>query len=94
LGKSPDPGAAESGAVRAREAPIDPDLAVVVEAWPGLPEATRRAVREGCRFDLRAAERVRTFFRKFLRHSKGQWAGKPFELLDWQWREVVAPLFG
>jgi hypothetical protein len=37
---------------------------------------------------------VRTFFRKFLRHSKGEWAGKPFELLDWQWRDIVAPLFG
>jgi hypothetical protein len=44
LGKSADPRAAESGAVGAREAPIDADLAVVVEAWPGLPEATRRAV--------------------------------------------------
>ncbi len=28
------------------------------------------------------------------RHSKGQWAGQPFDLLDWQWQEVVAPLFG
>ena len=37
---------------------------------------------------------MRHFFRRFLRHSKGQWAGKPFELLDWQWAEVVAPLFG
>ncbi len=53
-----------------------------------------RAVLEGCRFDMRAAQRVRTFFDKFLRHSKGQWAGQPFKLLDWQWREVVAPLFG
>lgn len=49
---------------------------------------------EGCRFDEGKAEHVRTFFRKFLRHSKGQWAGKPFELLDWQWEGVVAPLFG
>jgi phage terminase large subunit-like protein len=37
---------------------------------------------------------VREFFRRFLRHSKGQWAGKPFELLDWQWGEVIRPLFG
>src|SRR5688572_9135169 len=34
------------------------------------------------------------FFLKFLRHSKGQWAGKPFELLDWQWDRIVARLFG
>jgi phage terminase large subunit-like protein len=57
-------------------------------------EADERAVLEGCRFDIAAAERVRTFFVKFLRHSKGQWAKKPFELLEWQWRDVVAPLFG
>jgi hypothetical protein len=28
----------------ARETQIDPDLARIVEAWPGLPEAIRRAV--------------------------------------------------
>jgi phage terminase large subunit-like protein len=53
-----------------------------------------RAVLEGCHFDLQTAERVQTFFRQFLRHSKGQWAGQPFELLDWQWTDVIAPLFG
>jgi phage terminase large subunit-like protein len=57
-------------------------------------EADERAVSEGCTFDLQAAERVRTFFRKFLRHSKGKWAKQPFELLDWQWQQIVAPLFG
>jgi phage terminase large subunit-like protein len=57
-------------------------------------ETDERAVSEGCIFDLSAAERVRTFFRQFLRHSKGQWAGNPFELLDWQWEWIIAPLFG
>ena len=66
------------------------------EGWSQWIHSPRdeKAVMEGCRFDIRAAERVRTFFTKFLRHSKGQWAGQPFALLDWQWREVVAPLFG
>jgi phage terminase large subunit-like protein len=66
------------------------------EGWHEWIRSQRdeRAVLEGCRFDVRAAERVRTFFTKFLRHSKGQWAGQPFKLLDWQWREVVGPLFG
>ena len=45
-------------------------------------EADERAVLEGCVFDLASAERVRTFFRQYLRHSKGDWAGKPFELLE------------
>src|SRR5687767_221469 len=61
--------------------------------WIRTP-ADERAVEQGYWFDLDAAERVRTFFRRFLRHSKGQWAGKPFELLDWQWCDVIAPLFG
>ena len=57
-------------------------------------EADERAVLQGCRFDLGAAEHVRTFFRTFLRHSKGKWANQPFELLEWQWTDVIAPLFG
>ncbi|MFO8012109.1 MAG: terminase TerL endonuclease subunit [Phycisphaerae bacterium] len=57
-------------------------------------ERDERAVAAGYTFDLKAAEHVRQFFVQFLRHSKGQWAGQPFELLDWQWREVVGPLFG
>lgn len=57
-------------------------------------EADERAVLAGHRFDLAAAVRVRKFFNTFLRHSKGQWAGQPFELLEWQWQKVVAPLFG
>ena len=65
----------------------------VPDEWfrKGLDE---KAVAAGCWFDIEAAERVRAFFRRFLRHSKGKWAGQPFELLEWQWRDVVAPLFG
>jgi hypothetical protein len=52
-------GAAESGAVGARNAdlaapltvPIDADLARLVEAWPGLPEATRLAVLKAAGID-------------------------------------------
>lgn len=56
--------------------------------------ADEQAVSEGCYFDATAAERVKTFFAKFLRHSKGQWAGEPFSLLDWQYDDLIAPLFG
>jgi hypothetical protein len=35
---------AECGALGAREAPIDPDLALIVARWPTLPEATRKAM--------------------------------------------------
>lgn len=37
----------------------------------------------GLRFDAAAAEHVLRFF-GFLRHSKGEWAGKPFVLELWQ----------
>jgi phage terminase large subunit-like protein len=57
-------------------------------------DADRKAVAAGCWFDLPAAERIRAFMWKFLRHSKGAFGGKPFELLEWQWREFIAPLFG
>ena len=54
----------------------------------------RLAVEQGCWFDLPAAERVRDFFSKFLRHSKGEWAGQRFDLLPWQWDDVLCPIFG
>lgn len=43
---------------------------------------------------MRAAERVRNFFSRFIRHTTGQFAGKAFELLDWQWDGIIAPMFG
>ena len=52
------------------------------------------AIDRGCYFDIKSADRVRYFFERFLRHSKGQFHGKKFELLPWQWEGVIAPLFG
>ena len=56
--------------------------------------ADEYAVSQGCFFDEAKAKHVEDFFRIFLRHSKGEWAGKPFELLDWQREDLVYPLFG
>lgn len=53
-----------------------------------------QALLEGCYFDQRQADRVCDFFTKFLRHSKGAHAGKPFELLDWQRERLINPVFG
>jgi len=57
-------------------------------------ENDERAVAAGCWFDAAAAQHVVDFFSSFLRHSKGQWAGQPFELLDWQRDDVISPMFG
>lgn len=57
-------------------------------------EADERAAQAGCYFSARHADYVTEFFPALLQHSKGQWAGKPFELLDWQRDELVQPLFG
>lgn len=52
-----------------------------------------RAVAAGCTFDESAADRVVRFFRT-LRHSKGEWGGRRFELLPWERDGVVYPVFG
>ena len=44
-------------------------------------------------FDPDKARHALSFFSGWLRHSKGRFAGKPFDLLDWQ-GELIAQLFG
>lgn len=56
--------------------------------------ADEKAIADGCYFDLDAAGRIVRFFEQFLSHSKGAFAGKPFELLEWQKYEFLMPLFG
>lgn len=56
--------------------------------------ADERAVREGCRFDERLAQHFVDFCRDHLKHSKGQWAGQPFELAPWQVDQIIYPIFG
>lgn len=53
-----------------------------------LDEAGKR----GLRFDERAAEKAIGFFR-FLRHSKGEWAGQPLTLEPWQ-QFLIGVIFG
>lgn len=56
--------------------------------------ADEAALLEGCYVDLDEAAYVAEFFARFLRHSKGEWAGQPFKLMDWQREDVITPLFG
>ena len=57
-------------------------------------ENDERAALEGCTFNKRAAWHVVEFFPRFLRHSKGRWAGQPFELQPWQRDDLFFPIFG
>jgi phage terminase large subunit-like protein len=50
--------------------------------------------RDGFWFDESAAERACEFFERFLRHAKGEWAGRPFALSEWQRRDIIRPIFG
>ena len=45
-------------------------------------------------FDDHAAELAVRFFERLLEHVKGEWAGEPFVLEEWQKDEIVRPLFG
>lgn len=45
------------------------------------------------RYDKDAADHAVDFI-SCLTHTKGQWAGKPFQLLEWQEHCVIRPLFG
>ena len=38
---------------------------------------------DGYTFDGDAADKYASWFAKYLRHTKGEWAGKPFELAEW-----------
>ena len=45
-------------------------------------------------FDEAAANRAVEFFSKCLTHTKGEWAGKPLHLAEWQAEKIIRPLFG
>jgi len=45
-------------------------------------------------FDAAAADLSCEFFPRFLRHTKGELAGKPFNLALWQAGRIIRPLFG
>jgi phage terminase large subunit-like protein len=44
-------------------------------------------------FDQKLAQRAIDWFPRYLRHTKGRWAGKPFELMPWQ-EDIISKLFG
>ncbi|MGB7194897.1 MAG: terminase TerL endonuclease subunit [Collimonas pratensis] len=45
-------------------------------------------------YDATAADRAVAFFEKCLTHTKGEWAGQPLVLSEWQAEKIIKPLFG
>jgi phage terminase large subunit-like protein len=45
-------------------------------------------------FSIENAARVQRYIETYCTYSKGEWAGKPFRLLPWQWNDLIKPLFG
>lgn len=45
-------------------------------------------------FDQQAAEKAVRFVETFLTHTKGEWAGKPLLLEEWQKQDIFYPIFG
>lgn len=56
----------------------------------------RRAIkRQNYRYPINIEAAVKALrFVENLRHTKGQWWGKPFVLADWQAEELIIPIFG
>lgn len=48
----------------------------------------------GYSYDRAAADRVIRFFREYLRHHKGEWAGQALTPGPWQADEILRPVFG
>ena len=57
--------------------------------WHKRPEYV-----EGYTYHQTKADRVIEFIERFCVHSKGQWAGQPYKLMDWQKKEIIEPMFG
>lgn len=51
------------------------------------------AVAQGCYFDEEAGDYVVEFLEGFCRQSKGEWAGEPLHVMDWQW-DFIKRLYG
>lgn len=59
-----------------------------------IPHLPAGAEKFGAWWDEEAAQRACAFFPTMLRHTEGEWAGRPFHLQDWQRDEIIRPLFG
>lgn len=68
----------------------------LARADPGLPQPPmpKGGAKLGAWWDEAAAQAACRFFPKYLRHTEGEWAGRPFVLQDWQRDRIIRPIFG
>jgi phage terminase large subunit-like protein len=58
------------------------------------PPMPRGAEQYGAWWDEAAAQAACNFFPTYLRHTEGEWAGRPFHLAPWQANDLIRPTFG
>lgn len=56
-------------------------------------DSDRQALAEGAYWDQSSVDWVLSFFRNFLKQSKGRWGGQSFDLLPWQ-IDLISQLYG
>lgn len=59
-----------------------------------VPPMPKGAEQYGAYWDEAAARKATAAFPHFMRHTEGEWAGRPFYLADWQRDRLVRPVFG
>ena len=59
-----------------------------------IPPMPKGGEAYGAYWDEAAAQAACDFFPRYLRHTEGEWAGKPFHLADWQRDRIIRPAFG
>lgn len=65
-----------------------------LDSLPPVSVAPKRPRNGQLWFDADEADRAVAFFRDYLVHTDGLWAGRPFRLTPWQEFEIIRPLFG
>ena len=64
-------------------------------ARPNKAAPSRAEAVEGYTYDQSRADRVSRFLETFVVMSEGRgWAGKPLELMEWQRKDIIDPIFG
>lgn len=73
-----------------------PGVSLAIDAvWNNRRKVPRWETPDGLYYyDEEAATRPEDFFEQYLVHTKGEWSGRPFELLPWQRMLITRPAFG